>query len=74
MGNESQPLRQAQYEQYDRTLPGWHLPDIGSRVLSLTERRVVTDWEMRFGHRLLLLETFVDPSASMAACTARSTG
>ena len=34
---------------------------MGSRVLSLTERRVVTDWETRFGHRLLLLETFVDP-------------
>jgi hypothetical protein len=42
-------------------LPGWHLPNIGSRVLSLTERRVASDWRMRFGHRLLLLETFVDP-------------
>ena len=42
-------------------LPGWHLPNIGSRVLSLTERRVVADWHQRFGHPLLLLETFVDP-------------
>ena len=42
-------------------LPSWHIPNIGSRVLSLTERRVVTDWQTRFGHRLLLLETFVDP-------------
>ena len=42
-------------------LPGWHLPNIGSRVLSLTERRVVNDWRTRFGHPLLLLETFVDP-------------
>jgi len=42
-------------------LPGWHRPNIGSRVLSLTERRVGTDWQTRFGHRLLLLETFVDP-------------
>jgi len=42
-------------------LPDWHLPNIGSRVLSLTERRVVADWQTRFGHPLLLLETFVDP-------------
>ena len=42
-------------------LPGWNRPNIGSRVLSLTERRVVADWKTRFGHRLLLLETFVDP-------------
>jgi hypothetical protein len=42
-------------------LPDWHRPNVGSRVLSLTERRVVTDWPARFGHPLLLLETFVDP-------------
>ena len=42
-------------------LPGWHRPNIGSRVLSLAERRVVADWQTRFGHPLLLLETFVDP-------------
>jgi Domain of unknown function (DUF4338)/DDE_Tnp_1-associated len=42
-------------------LPEWHLPNVGSRVLSLTERRVGADWQARFGHALLLLETFVDP-------------
>src|SRR5437667_8171910 len=42
-------------------LPGWHLPNVGSRVLSLTERRVGSDWRTRFGHPLLLLVTFVDP-------------
>jgi hypothetical protein len=42
-------------------LPDWHLPNLGSRVLSLTERRVVADWVKHFGHPLLLLETFVDP-------------
>lgn len=42
-------------------LPEWHRPNIGSRVLSLTERRVVADWRARFGHPLPLLETFVDP-------------
>ena len=42
-------------------LPGWQRPNIGSRVLSLTERRVAADWRTRFGHPLFLLETFVDP-------------
>ncbi|MCK7490643.1 MAG: DUF4338 domain-containing protein [Comamonadaceae bacterium] len=42
-------------------LPDWHRPNVGSRVLSLTERRVVADWQTRFGHPLLLLESFVDP-------------
>lgn len=42
-------------------LPDWHLPNIGSRVLALTEHRIVDDWQARFGHPVLLLETFVDP-------------
>ena len=43
-------------------LPGWHRPNLASRLLSLCERRLVPDWPIRFGHPLLLLETFVDPS------------
>ena len=42
-------------------LPDWHWPNVGSRVLALTERRAAADWPVRFGHPLLLLETFVDP-------------
>ncbi len=42
-------------------LPGWHRPNVGSRVLSLLERRIAADWQARFGHPLALLETFVDP-------------
>lgn len=42
-------------------LPEWHRPNVGSRVLSLIERRVARDWQARFGHPLFLLETFVDP-------------
>jgi hypothetical protein len=42
-------------------LPDWHLPNLGSRVLALTEHRIVNDWQTRFGHPVLLLETFVDP-------------
>jgi hypothetical protein len=42
-------------------LPYWHLPNLGSRVLGLVERRISADWQARYGHPLLLLETFVDP-------------
>ncbi len=43
-------------------LPDWHQPNVGSRVLALMQRRVAVDWQARFGHPVLLLETFVDPS------------
>lgn len=43
-------------------LPEGRYRNVGSRVLGLLERRVATDWQQRFGHPLLLLETFVDPS------------
>jgi len=46
---------------WDFRSPDWHRPNVGSRVLSLTERRIGADWQARFGHPLLLLETFVDP-------------
>jgi uncharacterized protein DUF4338/DDE family transposase len=42
-------------------LPDWHYPNLGSKILSLCHRRLASDWQERFGHRLLLLETFVDP-------------
>jgi hypothetical protein len=42
-------------------LPDWHTRNLGSRVLSLCEKRLVDDWQQSFGHPLLLLETFVDP-------------
>ena len=36
--------------------------NLGSRFLSLCERRIVADWRTKYHHDLLLLETFVDPS------------
>jgi len=42
-------------------LPDWHVPNLGSRVLSLCQRRLAQDWEETFGHGVVLLETFVDP-------------
>lgn len=42
-------------------LPEWHRPNLGSKTLSLCQRRLPGDWRERFGHPLVLLETFVDP-------------
>jgi len=42
-------------------LPDWHLPNLASRILSLCEKRIADGWQARFGHPVLLLETFVDP-------------
>ena len=42
-------------------LPEGRWPNVGSKVLSRLERRIGADWQGQFGHRLLLLETFVDP-------------
>lgn len=43
-------------------LPQGRYPNVGSRVLGLVAHRAAADWPQRFGHPLLLLETFVDPS------------
>jgi hypothetical protein len=43
-------------------LPEWHYRNVGSKTLSLCERRLAADWQTRFGHPLVLLETFVDPA------------
>lgn len=42
-------------------LPDWHRPNLASRTLSVCLKRLDRDWLARFGHRLLLVETFVDP-------------
>lgn len=42
-------------------LPDWHIPNLGSRVLALCQRRLRKDWQESFGHPIVLMETFVDP-------------
>jgi hypothetical protein len=42
-------------------VPHWHVPNLGSRILSLCQRRLCRDWQEIFGHPVVLLETFVDP-------------
>lgn len=42
-------------------LPQAHLPNLGSRVLRLTLDRLSADWQARYHHPVLAVETFVDP-------------
>ena len=42
-------------------LPGAHCPNLGSRVLRLTLDRLSADWQARYEHPVLVVETFVDP-------------
>ena len=43
-------------------------PNLASRTLSLLARQVVRDWPLRFGHPVLLMETFVDPARFKGTC------
>ena len=42
-------------------LPDRSVPNLGSRVLRLTLERLSQDWQAQYGHRVLIVETFVDP-------------
>jgi hypothetical protein len=42
-------------------LPKGSVPNLGSRVLRLTLDRLSADWQARYGHPVLVVETFVDP-------------
>ncbi|MGH9579401.1 MAG: ISAs1 family transposase [Terriglobales bacterium] len=42
-------------------LPDRSVPNLGSRVLSLTLQRLAEDWQNRYGHPVEIVETFVDP-------------
>jgi len=43
-------------------LPETAVPNLGSRVLRLTLDRLSADWQARYGHPVLVVETFVDPA------------
>jgi hypothetical protein len=42
-------------------LPHAHIPNLGSRVLRLALERLSVDWQARYDHPVLAIETFVDP-------------
>jgi hypothetical protein len=41
---------------------------LASKVLALNLRRLSSDWEAAYGHRVLLAETFVDTSRFRGTC------
>ena len=41
-------------------LPDFHVANLASRVLGLCQKRLCRDWRERFGHPVVLIETFVD--------------
>ena len=45
-------------------LPHARRPHLASRVLGLSCKRLCSDWIARYGHRVLIAETFVDPRFS----------
>ena len=50
-------------------IPSWiRVKYLASKVLSLTLRRLSSDWQHRYGHRVYLAETFVDISRFKGTC------
>ncbi len=49
-------------------LPWIHCPNLASRVLALTTRRLAEDWYARYAYRPLLLETFVEKPRFTGTC------
>src|SRR5574341_354551 len=49
-------------------LPGVRVPHLASKVLAANLRRLSADWQARYGHDLLLAETFVDPTRFRGTC------
>jgi hypothetical protein len=49
-------------------LPGIRIKNLASKVLSANLRRLSRDWQERYGHPILLAETFVDVSRFAGTC------
>ena len=50
-------------------VPQWvRVPNLASHALSLVMRRLPGDWQARYGHNLLAVETFVDISRFHGGC------
>lgn len=50
-------------------IPGWvRVPHLASHILSRVSRRIDADWQAKYGHRIYLLETFVDRDRFRGTC------
>jgi len=49
-------------------LPGVNIKNLASGILALNTKRISNDWEERYGHPLLLVESFVEKRRFHGAC------
>ncbi|MDA0321847.1 MAG: DUF4338 domain-containing protein [Verrucomicrobia bacterium] len=50
-------------------IPGWvRVPHLASHILAQVSRRIAADWQEKYGHRIHLLETFVDRDRFLGTC------
>ncbi len=50
-------------------IPGWvRVPHLASHILACVSRRIAADWQEKYGHRIHLLETFVDRDRFLGTC------
>lgn len=49
-------------------LPWVNVPDLGSWILGALSRRIGVDWEAKYGHPVVLLETFVERDRFAGTC------
>lgn len=63
-------------------LPGVEVPHLASHILGAVSRRISGDWQIKYGHKIILLETFVEHlrfrgtcyKAANWKCVGRTTG
>jgi hypothetical protein len=49
-------------------LPGIAVPHLASHILGTVSRRISGDWQAKYGHQVLLLETFVEQGRFRGTC------
>ena len=49
-------------------LPWVRVPELASHILGRVARRLAADWQARYGHRVVLLETFVERERFWGSC------
>lgn len=70
-GDKEQARRQLHLIAYNNRflIPAWvRVPHLASHVLGRIARRIGADWEKFYGHRIYLLESFVDTERFRGAC------
>jgi hypothetical protein len=49
-------------------LPGVKVPHLASHILGAVSRRISGDWQAKYGHEIILIETFVERSRFRGTC------